>query len=162
LLNNNSKMNYIDIFILIPLLWFGYKGFSNGLIRELVSIIALIAGLYGSFKFSDWVEVWIHNDKIPHEVYFAITFLMVLVLVFIMGRFVEKVMKLMIPEFVNNIAGALFGACKVVVIFSAFIFFINSIDTKEVLLTPKTKQESILYNYVEPVVPKLKTYYERF
>ena len=62
-------MNYIDILILIPIAWFGYKGFNNGLVRELASIIALIAGLYASFKFSDWVATWINNDKIPHEIY---------------------------------------------------------------------------------------------
>jgi membrane protein required for colicin V production len=148
--------------ILIPLVWFGYKGFSSGLVRELASIIALVAGLYASFKFTDWVAVWINNDKIPHELYFAITFLMVLVLVFIAGRMVEKVVKLVIPEILNNLAGALFGAAKIFVIFSALFFFINSIDTKQVLLTPKSKQESILYKYVEPVVPKLKTYYDKF
>ena len=155
-------MNYIDIMILIPLVWFGYKGFSSGLVRELASIIALVAGLYASFKFTDWVAVWINNDKIPHELYFAITFFMVLVLVFIAGRFVEKVVKLVIPEILNNLAGALFGAVKIFVIFSALFFFINSIDTKGVLLTPKSKQESILYKYVEPVVPKLKTYYDKY
>ena len=155
-------MNYIDIMILIPLVWFGYKGFSNGLVRELASIIALVAGLYASFKFTDWVAVWINNDKIPHELYFAITFFMVLVLVFIAGRFVEKIVKLVIPEIINNLAGALFGAAKIFVIFSALFFFINSIDTKGVLLTQKSKQESILYKYVEPVVPKLKTYYDKY
>ncbi len=155
-------MNYIDIMILIPLVWFGYKGFSSGLVRELASIIALVAGLYASFKFTDWVAVWINNDKIPHELYFAITFFMVLVLVFIAGRFVEKVVKLVIPEILNNLAGALFGAAKIFVIFSALFFFINSIDTKGVLLTQKSKQESILYKYVEPVVPKLKTYYDKY
>ena len=155
-------MNYIDIMILIPLVWFGYKGFSSGLVRELASIIALVTGLYASFKFTDWVAVWINNDKIPHELYFAITFFMVLVLVFIAGRFVEKVVKLVIPEILNNLAGALFGAAKIFVIFSALFFFINSIDTKGVLLTQKSKQESILYKYVEPVVPKLKTYYDKY
>lgn len=154
-------MNYIDILILIPIAWFGYKGFNNGLVRELASIIALVAGLYASFKFSDWVAIWINNDKIPHEIYFAITFFAVLVLVFMAGRLVEKVVKLMIPEFVNNLAGALFGASKVLVIFSAVLFFINSIDTKEVLITPKTKQESFLYKYIEPVVPKLKSFYDK-
>lgn len=155
-------MNYIDFLLLIPIAWFAYKGFNNGLIRELASIIALVAGLYASFKFSDWVAIWINNDKIPHEIYFAITFFGVLVLVFMAGRMVEKVVKLIIPEFVNNLAGALFGAAKVMIIFSALIFFINSIDTKEVLIKPEAKAKSILYPYTEPIVPKLKTYYDNW
>ena len=155
-------MNYIDFLLLIPIAWFAYKGFNNGLIRELASIVALVAGLYASFKFSDWVAIWINNDKIPHEIYFAITFFGVLVLVFMAGKMVEKIIKLVIPEFVNNLAGALFGAAKVMIIFSAIIFFINSIDTKEVLIKPTAKSKSILYPYTEPIVPKLKTYYDNW
>ena len=38
---------------------------------------------------------------------------------------------------------------------------VQQADTKEVLITPKTKQESFLYKYVEPVVPKLKSFYDK-
>ena len=152
---------YLDIILIIPVLWFGYKGFTHGLIRELASLAALVLGIYAAFMFTDLVEKWVNNPNIPKEAYFAITFLLVLVAVYFMGRLVEKLIKLMIPEFVNNLLGALFGAAKVVVIFSALIYFIHSVDSKHVILTEKAVEKSFTYKYVEPIVPKVKEWYER-
>lgn len=154
-------MSYLDILILIPALWFGYKGFTHGLIRELVTLCALFLGIYAAFYFSDLVAGWIDNEKIPTELYFVITFIGVLILVYLLGKVVEKIIKLMIPEFVNNLLGAIFGAGKVLVIFSALIFFIHSVDTKKVILTERAQEKSFTYKYIEPIVPKLKTWYDK-
>jgi membrane protein required for colicin V production len=154
-------MNYLDIIIIIPALWFGYKGFTHGLIRELAGLAALILGIYAAFVFTDLVEKWINHPTIPKEVYFAVTFLGVLIAVFILGRLVEKIIKLVIPEFVNNLLGALFGVAKVMVIFSVVIFFIHSIDSKQVILTEKAVEKSFTYKYIEPIVPYLKGWYDK-
>ena len=153
-------MSYIDIVVLIPALWFGYKGFTHGLIRELTSLLALILGIYAAFVFTDWVAGWICKPTIPKEVYFAITFLGVLIAVFILGKFVERIIKLVIPEFINNIFGGLFGVAKVMVIFSAVFYFIHSVDSQRVILTEQAVEKSITYKYVEPLVPKLKAWYD--
>jgi membrane protein required for colicin V production len=154
-------MNYLDLIILIPALWFGYKGFTHGLIRELAGLAALILGIYAAFALTDWVAKWINQPNIPKEVYFAITFLGVLVAVFILGRLVEKIIKLVIPEFVNNLLGGLFGVAKVMVFFSVIFFFIHSIDSKQVILKKATVEKSFTYKYIEPIVPYLKGWYDK-
>jgi membrane protein required for colicin V production len=154
-------MNYLDIIVIAPALWFGYKGFTHGLIRELVSLIALVAGLYAAFVFTDLVEKWISNPAIPKEVYFAITFLVVLIAVFLLGKLVEKIVKLVVPDFLNYLLGGLFGITKVLVIFSAVFYFTHSIDAKHVILTKQTEENSFTYKYIEPIVPTLKAWYEK-
>jgi len=154
-------MNYLDIIIIIPALWFGYKGFTHGLIRELAGLAALILGVYAAFMFTDLVEKWINHPSIPKEAYFAITFIVVLVAVFLLGRLVEKIIKLVIPEFINNILGAIFGVAKVMVIFSVIIFFIHSIDSKQAILSKKTTTQSFTYKYIEPIAPYIKRWYDK-
>ena len=154
-------MNYLDIMVLIPALWFGYKGFAHGLIRELASLTALILGIYAVFAFTDLVVKWINKPEIPKEVYFVITFLGVLIAVFFFSRFVEKIIKLVIPEFVNNLLGGLFGVAKVMVFFSVVFYFIHSVDSKRVILTEKTTEKSITYKYIEPIAPFLKRWYDK-
>jgi membrane protein required for colicin V production len=149
-------MSYLDIIILIPVLWFGYKGFTHGLIRELVSLAALILGIYAALVFTEMVEKWINNPAIPKEAYFAITFLIVLIAVYLLGRLVEKIVKLLIPEFINNLLGGLFGVAKVLVIFSAVFYFINCIDSKNMILPQKAVEKSFTYKYIEPIVPAIK------
>jgi membrane protein required for colicin V production len=154
-------MNYLDIIILIPMLWFGYKGFTHGLIRELAGLAALILGVYAAFAFSDWVEKWINHPSIPKELYFAITFLGVLVAVYFLGRLTEKIIKLVIPEFINNLFGAFFGVAKVALFFSVVFFFIQSIDSKQVILSKNATEKSFTYKYIEPIAPKVKGWYEK-
>ncbi|MCL2167926.1 MAG: CvpA family protein [Lentimicrobiaceae bacterium] len=154
-------MNYLDILICIPALWFAYKGFKNGLIRELASLVALILGIYAAFVFSDLVEKWINNPNIHKEIYFAITFLAVLVAIYFIGRLVEKIIKLMIPEFVNNLLGGLFAIAKVAVFFSIVFYIINSIDSKQAILKKETKEESLTYKYIEPIVPYFNEWYKK-
>ncbi|MDR0206781.1 MAG: CvpA family protein [Bacteroidales bacterium] len=153
-------MNYLDVIILLPCLWFGYKGFRHGLIRELAGLAALILGVYAAFMCSDWLANCINRPEFPKEIYFATTFLAVLVLVYLLGRLAEKIIKLAIPEFVNNLLGAMFGVGKVAVFFSVLILFIHSVDSKQVILKPKTIENSFTYKYVEPIAPYLVVYSE--
>jgi len=148
-------MNHLDLIIIIPALWFGYKGFTHGLIRELVSLAALILGIYAASLFSDLVEKWINNPDIPKEVYFAITFLVVLIAVFLLGKLFEKIIKLVIPEFINNILGGLFGIAKVAVIFSVIFYFIHSVDSKNAILKEDIVEKSFTYKYIEPIAHHL-------
>ena len=56
-------MNYIDIFLLVPLLWGAFKGFKKGLIIEVVSLIALGLGIWGGVHFSDFSTTFL-ADKL--------------------------------------------------------------------------------------------------
>ena len=39
-------MNYLDIIIAVPLLYGLIKGFSNGIVKEVTSLLALFVGVY--------------------------------------------------------------------------------------------------------------------
>ena len=45
-------MGFIDVILGLLLVYGLYKGFRNGLILEIASIAALIAGIYGAIHFS--------------------------------------------------------------------------------------------------------------
>lgn len=154
-------MNYLDFLILIPTVWFAYKGFTHGLVRELFSLIALFLGIFFSFHFTDIISEWIGNEKIPYAVYSALSFLIVLIIVFFIGRIVEKIIKLVIPELINNIAGAIFSVGKVLTVCSMLIFFMETLDTHELIFKTQTKENSLLYPYTQPIVPKIQDWYEK-
>lgn len=47
-------MNYIDIILLLPLLYGAYRGFSRGLIIEVATLLGLLLGVYIAIKFSGY------------------------------------------------------------------------------------------------------------
>ena len=151
-------MNILDIIILIPVAWFGFKGLKNGLIRELASIAALVLGVWATLRFSDYVAERLGNTMAVKAVAFVLTFFAVLVAVHFAGILVEKVVKLVIPAWLNNIFGLLFGAAKALLVVSVLLYFVTIVDFKEMLLKPEVKEKSLIYKYTEPVVPSIMQY----
>lgn len=142
-------MNYIDIILIILFIWFGFRGFTKGLVIELVSIVALVLGVYGGLKFSYIISNLLADDlddKYLPIVSFTITFAVIVVCVFVLGKLVEKVINLAALKPINKLAGAAFGVLKIAVILSVLITIIESYDRKLHLIPENIKTESMLYN----------------
>ncbi|MFC2100760.1 CvpA family protein [Bacteroidota bacterium] len=156
-------MNYIDVIIAISLIWFAYKGFTKGLIIEVTSLIALILGIYISYHFSGFAADLLAknfniNGKYLPLISFTVTFIAVVILVYFIGKVLERIVNLVMLGFVNKLLGAIFGILKIGLIISTFLLIINSIQID--LIPEKSKENSILYKPVEKlapfVLPKLK------
>lgn len=148
-------MTLLDFIVLIPLCWFGFLGFKNGLIYEVFSLLALVLGIWISYHFSDWIALLFSDSLLAKPIALVLTFVIVILLVHFAGRLMAKVIKLAIPEIVDHIFGLLFGAGKVLLVFSVILYVIQDIDKAEILLKKETKQQSFMYQYVEPIIPHL-------
>jgi len=147
-------MNFLDILMLIPIAWFGFKGLKNGLISEFFSILALFLGTWATFEFLSVVASWFGDGRVAKFLAFVVLFIGVLVLVYFAGKVVEKIVTLVIPDIVNHLFGLIFGVFKVICVFSILFYAINTIDKNDFFLKAKIKEESLLYKYVEPVTGK--------
>lgn len=147
-------MNIVDIILLIPLVWFAYKGFSNGLAIELASLLALLLGVYISYRFSVFIGKQIGiNGKYASVLSFIITFIIVVISVHLLGKVIDKTFSLVSLGFVNKIAGIVFGVLKVALILSILIYFIDKIDSRRLIISDKNRSESKLLNPVKSIAP---------
>ena len=64
-----------------------------------------------------------------------------------------KIVKLVIPGAVDHIFGLLFGAGKVILVCSVLFYLIDMIDSKEIIIKKEIKEKSLVYEYIEPIVP---------
>lgn len=142
-------MNALDIFILIPLIWAGFKGFKNGLVKELFSLLALILGIYITYKFSDYVAEKLPDIPAIGIIAFIITFIAVVIGVHFAGILFEKIVKIMLPSLLNRLLGICFGVVKVIFICSIILHFIQTIDKSEFILKSTVVENSLLYPYIE-------------
>jgi len=153
-------MNFLDIILIIPVIWFLYRGFTKGFIIELASLIALIAGIWVAIHFSFYVGDFLGKHMEIGEKYlgiisFIITFLIVVIVVIIVGKIVERFVDLIALGFLNKLAGAVFGILKAAFIMSIIIFIINSFDDDSSIITPKMREGSLLYKPVESLFPMI-------
>ena len=73
-------MNYIDLVLGIILIIAAIQGFRKGFIVELASLAALVLGIWGAIKFSDWTAAFITRNTGFHSehmstIAFVLTFI---------------------------------------------------------------------------------------
>ncbi|MBT8283699.1 MAG: CvpA family protein [Muriicola sp.] len=146
-------MSFIDIVLGLLLLYGLFKGIKNGLVIEIASILALVAGLYGAIHFSYIVgnylaSQWDWNERTMSLASFIITFFVIVIAVITAGRLLTKIAEIAMLGLLNKIAGGLFGALKVAIILGAMLIFLESVNKSLKLVNEDTKAESVLY---EPI-----------
>lgn len=143
-------MNFLDIILGLLLLWGLWKGLSNGLLIEIASIIALIAGIYGAIHFSyiagdylsqrtEWQEKFINIAAL------IITFVLIVIAVHILGKILTKIIDIAMLGILNKLAGAIFGVFKVAVLLGALLVFIERLEISIAFPSETMKSESVFY-----------------
>ena len=156
-------MNYLDIIFMVPLIWAGFRGFKKGLIIEVSALIAFGFGIWGGIHFSDFVAELLSNSiesKYVPLVSFAITFILIVAAVFVLGKMLEKAVNLVQLKLVNKLTGAVFGVAKIVLVISVLLVIVNSFDQKSNIVPKDLKENSLLYQPLSDVslkvIPALK------
>ena len=143
-------MYWLDIVLAIPMAWFVYKGFRKGLIFEFSSLVGLVVGIYCSIKFSKYVSTLIGIEgEYSILVAFFVTFIAVYLLSLFLGKCIEGLMKMMKMGIMNNILGSVFGLLKCVCMLSVVMYYVVLIDFDKVIITDKTREQSLFYQPIE-------------
>ncbi len=149
-------MNFLDVMILVPMIWYGFKGYKKGLVFEVAGIVALLVGTWIAINFSKKLAEWAgFSGQYIDIIAFVVTFGAVIFLVFAFAKFIEKAVTFVVPEFLNNLGGMILGAFKVALIVSVLLYFISSMDRFELFLKRDIKDGSRLYRPVSIIAPAI-------
>lgn len=156
-------MNYFDIIFIIVFIWSGYRGITRGFIVMAASLAALIVGIWGAVRFSSFTyNVLSQNFELKTQylslVAFALTFILIVVLIHLFARLIERLLKAVSLNFLNRIAGLLFGLIKTAFILSVILVVVNTIDKKLPIIPEEHKQNSLLYEPLSKLVPAIFPY----
>jgi len=149
-------MNFIDIVLLVPIVYAAWKGFKHGLIIEIFTLLALFVGIYAGIHFSDFTASFLRNSvgmssKYVPVIAFTLTFLAIGAMVYFLGKTIEKIIKVTQLTPINKLAGVFFSVLKYLYILSTLLILVESYDEKIGFFPPKVKEESLLYHPVMQV-----------
>lgn len=149
-------MFVIDLIIAVLLGYSLFKGLQKGLVVALVSFVALLAGIYFALRFSFFTRNLLlkSTEWNPNTITIAaffITFIIVLLALYALGKVVTKLVDTFALGFINKIAGAAFEGLKMVLIISVFLNLFQKINYNNLLLSEEKLDESIFYHPVEKV-----------
>lgn len=142
-------MAILDIILIIPLGWLVFLGWKKGVIREAATLAGIVAGIWAAVNLSKLVANLLGLEgESAILIAFFITFVGALVLTYLLGRGIEKMVKSAHLSLANKLAGATLGMVKALCILAVVLNGIVLIDKKQELITPATREKSILYKPV--------------
>jgi len=146
-------MNFIDMFVAVLLIYAIVRGIARGLIMQLASLGALMAGIFGALTLSRFTarfiaEHWNINQEYLYLLSLAITFLAVFILVNLLGNLADKLVDTTHLSLPNKLLGAIFNICKVMIITGVILLFIDRIDRQISILPKNVREGSFFYKPV--------------
>jgi membrane protein required for colicin V production len=153
-------MNWIDLIIVVLLILSVLRGFTDGFVKEVASLLALVLGIWGAIKFStftaarlyDWFDM---TGQYVGIISFLVTFLIIVVIIHFVGTLADKMIEAISIGFLNRLLGMVFGLIKNVLILSVIFTILNVMDVKHPFL-PKAKiEESKYYMPISDIVPAI-------
>lgn len=121
---------WIDVLYLIFLIAFLLRGYLKGVVVALFAVISIILGIFCAMKFSHVVAQGLFKGNgegsmfIPFLSY-VIVFALVVVLVRLGAKAIDKALSALLLGVFNRLAGALLYGVIATLVFSSFLWFIN-------------------------------------
>ena len=156
------EYSYIDLIILIPFLFGLYRGFTKGLIVSLATLLGLLLGIYGGVHFSNLTSDFLFKQfeiDIP-LVAFSITFLILMIGVYFLGKLLSRFIDLLALGFINKIAGAIFGAAKIALVLALLLLLFEHINQKFNLISEAEIEKSQMYVFLKQTSEIVFPYFE--
>lgn len=153
-------MNWLDI-TLLCLAGIGFvKGLFDGMIKQVVSLIALLVAIFFCAKAAAWLRGyivalgWFPAEGVTVLSYVA-GFILILGFVLLAGELVHRVVGVTPLSVLNHLAGGLLGLGLMIVFVSLLLNILEGIDRGSVLIPREAKVESRFYHSVKEIVPTI-------
>jgi membrane protein required for colicin V production len=152
-------MNWLDI-TLLCLAGIGFvKGLFDGVIKQVVSLIALIAGIFFCAKIAVWLRSYIINWGFPEEgvtvLSYVLGFLLIVGLFLLVGEVMHRIIGVTPLSILNHLGGGLFGLLIMLLFISLLFNFLEIADRGAVLISTESKMESHLYYPIKQIIPTI-------
>lgn len=125
-------MSWIDIAIIIFILFGVYQGYREGFLIELFSLLGIVLGILGGFKLLGISLIYLSehfniDEKILPYVAFGVVFLLIVIAVSLIGRVLKVSIDKSFLGRVDEVAGAGLGLVKTAFMLSVALWIIGSL-----------------------------------
>lgn len=158
-------MNVLDIIILVCCVPAIIGGFSKGFVSQAISLVALVLGVWLSFKFSGVVGEWLGTyfdlpDTVMHVIAFAVILILVILVLSLLGKALEAILKVVMLGWLDKLLGVVFGVVKAFLFAGLLIILLDAVQGVLPVIPAETIDGSVFYHPVKDladlVFPYLK------
>jgi membrane protein required for colicin V production len=152
-LTENARL-MIDILVFIILFLAIVHGWRKGLILALFSVVCGLIGLAAAVKLSAVLATHMKSDLhltsrwLP-VIAFILVFVLVILIIHWVARLLEKLIKLVLLEWLNKLGGILLFLLLYLSVYSIILFY----GTKTQFISKQAVEESHFYSLIAPFGP---------
>jgi len=143
-------VSVIDIIILICCVPAIIHGISKGFVSQAFSLLGLILGAWLAYKFSNVAGEWLESfaelsPALLHVIAFALILLVVIVVVHLAGKIIEKLLKVVMLGWLDKLLGAVFSLLKAALIIGLVVVLFDALNSNIPLVSEEKIEESFFY-----------------
>ncbi|MBP1617483.1 MAG: Colicin production protein [Bacteroidetes bacterium] len=156
-------MTWIDFVTLIIAGYSIFKGYRDGLIMQVASLLGLVFGAIFAGSIAHILEpglsfLFRSSPHIVGPISYLIAFILILVGFSFLGKMISGFLKTIHVGCLNSIGGAVFCTLKWLLLFSVFLNLVEAMDSREWIIKAETKQKSVTHNFVKALMPTVVPY----
>ncbi len=141
-------MNILDVVFLLVLVFFGIRGFFNGIIQEIASILSFVLAFVLASMFYETLEpAFLAFPKLASwagMLAYITCFLLVMLVVFVLAFFLKRYTRITALGWVNALGGGGIGLFKGAFLCAVFLFLLSILLPSRVSLL----RESVISPYI--------------
>ena len=143
-------MSTPDIIILLCFLPAVISGLMKGFIQQVVALVSLLLGAWLAFKFSNVVGEWLQpyfnvSETVMHVISFAVIMVAVVLVLFVLGKILTGVTKLVMLGWLDRLLGLVFALLLAGLLIGIGIVLFDTVKVKFDLVYEAVLEESVLY-----------------
>ena len=162
-------MNWLDIVIIVCLATGLIKGLKDGLIKQAVSLAALIIAIVFAGQISVPVRVFLMqhivgeavSPQIITAICYIIAFALIIIAIVLLGKIIDFAIKLTPAKPLNMVLGGLFGVFIWTLSLSVVFNLLAVFDPGSTILSQELQDQSILYRTIKGVLPMVYPVWKR-
>ena len=145
---------FIDIIFFVLIVLSVIKGYRNGFVVAIFSLLAIFIGLAAAVKLSAYVATWLSAHTTMHAAWLPIaSFIGVMIIVVLLVRlgaiFINATLNMVLLGWINKLSGMVLYAVLYITFFSVILFYAEKIHW----LTPESVANSHTYHFIKPCGP---------
>lgn len=149
-------MNTVDIIILVCFIPAIIRGIGKGFIEQAIALISIILGAWLAFKFSSVASAWLQpyldlSETVLNVVSFALIVLVVVIVLFLLGRLLAGIVKLVMLGWLDRLLGLVFAIVKAALVVGLLIILFDTVNVKFELVDSVVLDASVIYGPLKDI-----------
>jgi membrane protein required for colicin V production len=145
-------MNWLDIVIVILLIFAVWEGWRQGVITQVLGLAAVVLGIFLAWRFGRGIGVWLGMEGMTATVAgFAIVLVVAVVAVVLIGRLTRGLFRIVGLGMFDNVLGVVFSALKMSVLVGLVMMLVEAVDPQGRVVSESVRERSAMYGAVNRV-----------